>query len=315
MPEALKQPARPNSNLQAARKAKNDEFYTRLQDIEKELRHYKTHFRGKTVFCNCDDPYVSNFFKYFFLNFDTNLGLKKLIAACYKSRNLFAFSKEDSERAASAWYEGGQDETALDERKLPNKLLKEDGDFRSAECVEFLKEADIVCTNPPFSLFREYVAQLIKYKKNFLIIGNMQAVTYKDFFPLIQENKIWLGVNPVKEFIIPSGATQKFGNVRWFTNLPHKNRNDEISLYKEYDSAKYPNYDNYNAISVDNVSDIPHDYDGEMGVPISFVEKYNPSQFEIVGMDSALLNKSGDVRGRFYINGTRKYARIIIKKK
>ena len=323
MPEARKPATGANRSrsLDRARRAPNDEFYTRLPDIENEMQYYQRHFRGKTVFCNCDDPYVSNFFKYFFLKFDA-LGLKKLIATCYKSEDLYAFSKEDSDRAASAWYEGGQDETALDVDKLPHKLLKGNGDFRSAECKAFLKEADVVCTNPPFSLFREYVAQLVEHKKKFLIIGNMNALSYKEIFPLIRENKLWLGRNHVKEFNAQDGTIKKFGNVRWFTNFPNKNRNDEIALYKKYSSKEYPKYDNYDAINVDKVADIPCDYDGAIGVPISFLEKYNPKQFNILGLSaSAGYDKNivglpflGNRDARCLINKENKYARIFIRK-
>lgn len=289
-----------NSNLHAAKAAKNDEFYTRLEDIENELRHYKEHFRGKTVLCNCDDPRVSNFFRYFALNFET-FGLKRLIATCYKNQDADLFSQHDSEKAVYIIYDGDKNGNGVpDLSEIEVKPLEGDGDFRSPECVELLKQADIVCTNPPFSLFREYVAQLMKYEKMFIILGNVNAVTYKEIFPLIKQNKLWFGVSihsGDREFGVPDNyplnATGyrvdengkkyiRVKGVRWFTNIDNKVRHEELILYQHYSPEAYPKYDNYEAVEVSKVVDIPCDYDGVMGVPITFLDKYNPDQFEIV---------------------------------
>ena len=250
-----------------AKKRKNDKFYTQLSDIENELIYYKKHFKGQTVFCNCDDPEYSNFWQYFKLNFD-HLELKRLVTT------RFYETKE------SYMLEMWKDEKGVHSDK---KVLNQNGDFRSEECIELLKQADIVVTNPPFSLFREYVAQLIEYEKKFLIIGSLNAITYKEFFPLLKNNKIWLGYNHVKEFLNANGEKQKFGNVLWYTNLDHDKRHEDLLLYKKYNPEEFPKYDNYDAINVDKVSDIPVDYDGVMGVPITFFDKYNPEQFEILG--------------------------------
>jgi len=323
-----------NRNLHHAKRAKNDEFYTQMNDISAELKHYTEHFEGKVVLCNCDDPWVSNFFRYFTLKFST-LKLKKLIATCYKNQQPDLFSKNEFEQAIYLEYEGSQnnnDVPSQEELEASIKYLKGDGDFRSDECIELLKQADIVCTNPPFSLFREYVAQLIEYDKKFLIIGNMNAVTYKEIFPLIRDNKVWLGCNSVKEFKQPDGTIKKFGNVGWFTNLPHKKRNEKLILFKKYHGHEdeYPKYDNYDAIEVSKVVNIPEDYDGVMGVPISFLDKYNPEQFEIiwqacgntnVSAPKSILNSLNykrhpeDRGGCGVINGKRKYARILIRRR
>lgn len=288
-----------NKNLNRAKEAKKDEFYTQLDDINNEVRHYREHFRGKTVLCNCDDPRVSNFFKYFAYNFEF-LGLKKLIATCYKSQDVNLFSEGSSEQAVYLVYEGDKNGNHIpDDEEIEVLPLRGDGDFRSQECIEFLKEADIVVTNPPFSLFREYVAQLIKYDKKFLIIGNQNAITYKEIFPLIMANKMWLGWNSGDmKFKVPADSEARatrywqdetgqkwrsMGNICWYTNLDHKKRHEELILYKKYTPEEYPRYDNYNAINVNKVADIPMDYDGVMGVPITFLDKYNPQQFEIVG--------------------------------
>ncbi len=258
-----------NGNLHKARAVKNDEFYTRLTDIEKELVHYREHFRGKTVFCNCDDPAESNFWLYFSLNFEF-LGLKKLVSTHY-----------DATRPTYKLERTGP--TDADVIRTP---LKQNGDFRSDECIALLQEADIVVTNPPFSLFREYVAQLMAYDKEFLIIGNMNAITYKEIFPLIKDNKMWLGMSPRSmTFLTPSGDSVQV-NAVWFTNLSHKKRNQPLDLYRRYkgNEDKYPKYDNYDAIEVSKVADIPYDYEGVMGVPVTFLEKYNPNQFEILGI-------------------------------
>ncbi|ROS88133.1 modification methylase [Muribaculaceae bacterium Isolate-039 (Harlan)] len=334
-----------NKNLNKAKEAKKDEFYTQLEDINNELRHYREHFRGKTVLCNCDDPRVSNFFKYFAYNFEF-LGLKKLIATCYKSQDVNLFSEGTSEEAVYLVYEGDKNGNNIpDEDEIEVLPLKGDGDFRSAECIEFLKEANIVVTNPPFSLFREYVAQLIKYDKKFLIIGNVNAVTYKEIFPLIMSNQIWFGASihsGDRKFWVPDDykleaagcgideTGRKFirvKGVRWFTNLDYKERHEDIILFKQYNPDEYPSYINCDAIEVSKTSDIPMDYDGKMGVPITFLDKYNPEQFEILGKSSDVadmteIRKMDNVQGggpRFYVmkNGvpTRMYERILIRRK
>lgn len=261
-----------NSNLHAAKSAKNDEFYTQLTDIEKEMVHYKDHFRGKTIYCNCDDPAWSNFWRYFHLNFEF-LGLKKLISTHYDPENP-TYKLE---------YMGGND--ANIEAGVRTKLLQ-NGDFRSEECVEVLKECDIVVTNCPFSLFRAFIAQLMKYEKKFVIIGNMNAITYKEVFPLLKADRVWLGYNSPKDFITPGGTLQKFGNMLWFTNLDHDKRHEPLRLHKKYfdDPGLFLHYDNFNAINSNRVSDIPMDYDGIIGVPVSFIGKYCPEQFEILGL-------------------------------
>ena len=309
-----------NSNLSAAVKRKKDEFYTQLTDIEKEMRYYRKHFRGKTVFCNCDDPYESNFFKYFVLNFN-RLGLKKLIATCYAgspiSGSLFDASEitaGDKDKPYKAIVTKVYDTSGtgsidmLDVAALfktkENELteLQGNGDFRSEECLQLLDEADIVVTNPPFSLFREYVATLIAHEKKFVIIGNVNAITYKEIFPLLRDNKIWIGASihsGDRKFYVPddyplnaSGCGidengKKFirvKGVRWYTNLDIKQRHEKLILIKKYDPEMYPHYDNYDAINVDKTTDIPYDYSGMMGVPITFMDKYNPDQFEILGV-------------------------------
>ena len=287
-------------SFREAKVAKKDEFYTQLVDIENELKHYKEHFAGKTVLCNCDDPRVSNFFHYFSYNFE-KLGLKKLITTCYKNQNRDLFSRNDSERAIWLEYYGDKNGNRVpDPEEIGIHYLNGDGDFRSAECIELLKEADIVVTNPPFSLFREFMDVLMKYDKQFLIIGNVNAVSYKETFQLIKANKLWLGASihsGDREFGVPkdyplnaAGSRQdENGNkyirvkgVRWFTNLDYKERHEDLILYKTYNPEEYPNYDNYDAINVDKTSEIPMDYNGIMGVPITFLDKYNPDQFEIV---------------------------------
>lgn len=303
-----------NKNLHAAKNSKKDEFYTQLPDIERELKHYKDHFKGKTVLCNCDDPRVSNFFHYFSYNFE-ELGLKKLITTCYKNQDRDLFSHNDSEKAIYLEYYGDKNNNKVpDPDEIGIKELKGDGDFRSEECIELLKEADIVVTNPPFSLFREYVAQLIKYEKKFLIIGAANAITYLGIFDLIKTNKLWLGngfENGNAFFSTPNGEEYgdgvydsttglvKFRNVTWYTNLEHSKRLEEIVLYRKYEPADYPRYENYDAIEVSKVKDIPMDYDGVMGVPITFLDKYNPNQFEIVGTTES-NDRDNDFRTRFY---------------
>lgn len=290
-----------NSNLHKAKQAKNDEFYTQLCDVEKELMHYKSHFKDKIVFCNCDDPTWSAFWEYFHLNFG-ELGLKKLISTHYDAENP-SYKLE---------YEGGDDNDI--EVGVKTRLLQ-NGDFRSEECVELLKEADIVVTNPPFSLFRAYVAQLIEYDKKFIIIGSKNAITYKEFFPLIKDNKVWIGHNNVKEFKQPDGSVKKFGNIGWYTNLDIPKRHEKLILWKNYTPEEYPKYDNYDAINVDKVAEIPIYYDDVMGVPITFLDKYNPEQFEILGLDRYTVPNKYLVGGRVAINGKPKYARILIFKR
>jgi len=332
--------ANQNLNLNRARATKNDEFYTQRVDIERELAHYKDHFRGKTVLCNCDDPRVSNFFHYFSHQFE-QLELKKLVTTCYKNQERDVFSRHDSERAISLEYHGDRNRIP-DPEEIGIKRLRGDGDFRSEECMALMNQADIVVTNPPFSLFREYVAQLVAHGKKFLIIGNLNAVSYKEIFKLIKENKLWLGPSirsGDREFGVPDdypleAAGCRVGEdgkkfirvkgVRWLTNLDHAKRHEDLVLYKTYNSGGYPKYDNYDAVNVNKTKDIPADYAGVMGVPISFLDKHNPGQFEIIGCDYEVKqgilpelvkpNWSGKI-DRGYIGGKRMYARILIKHK
>lgn len=327
-----------NTNLHKANKAKKDEFYTQLSDIENELKHYKEHFKGKVVLCNCDDPRISNFFKYFSLNFE-ELGLKKLITTCYKNQDINLFSSKNTERSVYLEYLGDKNGNSIpDPEEIGTKELKGDGDFRSKECIELLKEADIVVTNPPFSLFREYVAQLVEYNKKFIILGNVNAISYKEIFPLFKDNKMWLGPSISsgdRMFNIPDdyplnaascGIDERgkrfirVKGVRWFTNLDNKKRHEELILYKHYTPEEYPKYDNYDAINVDKTADIPMDYDGAMGVPITFLDKYNPKQFEIIdgiGRYSMLTGPTPETMGKYLtkVNNKPKYARVIIRKK
>jgi hypothetical protein len=366
-----------NENLHAANKAKNDEFYTQFPDIANELKHYREHFRGKIVFCNCDDPYESNFFKYFALNFN-QLGLKKLIATCYDGSpiantqlQLFDDSSDaachvPTEKNRTAYkiviteVTDANSDGAIDLsdvewliRNNHNILtkLKGNGDFRSTECIELLKEADIVVTNPPFSLFREYVAQLVQYQKKFIILGNMNAVTNKDFFPLIRNNNVWIGygfnLSMVFKTTYPNKleANRKYVRskgydpdqnyvktpaIAWYTNLDINKRHENLILYKHYTPEEFPKYDNYEAINVDKVSDIPMDYNGVMGVPLTFLDKYNPSQFEILWQACGntrvcapteilrILNYSAmkeDRGGCALLNGQRVYTRILIRRR
>jgi len=318
-----------NTNLHNAKRVKNDEFYTQLTDIEKEMRHYKDFFKGKVVYCNCDDARESNFFKYFSLNFE-HLGLKKLITTGYKEEG----------KGVVLIYEGDKNgNRVVEDSEIIVRELEGNGDFRSEECIEFLKESDVVVTNPPFSLFREYVAQLMEYGKKFLIIGPMNAITYKEIFPYIKNNELWLGMNWIKEFVQPNGEIKKFGNICWYTNILHSRRNTELDLFRRYSNEDYPKYDNYDAIEVSRVENIPMDYNGVMGVPITFLDKYCPTQFEIIGLGIANLGlacgvqpykpehreyrkniqKRGVVDGDLYMveNGIVKvpYARILIRRK
>ena len=347
--------------MRKADRAKNDEFYTQLADIEKELKNYKTEFCDKIVFCNCDDPFESNFFKYFAMNFN-HLGLKKLICTCYATSPVawLQLSLFDNENIVVKTEKGKQPykieitevqdyngDGAVDltdvEYLLKNKknvlsILDGDGDFRSQECIDLLKESDIVVTNPPFSLFREYVAQLIEYNKKFIIIGNQNAITYKEIFPLLKNDQMWLG-NSIhsgdREFRVPNNYPLdaasyrvdrngikyiRVKGVRWYTNIDYKERHEDLILFKNYSADEYPKYDNYPAINVDKTVDIPVDYDGLMGVPITFFDKYNPSQFEIIdgiGRYSILDNENTRKDGKYLsmINGVAKYFRIIIKKR
>ncbi len=332
-----------NKNLHQAKSNKKDEFYTQLADIENELRHYSDHFRGKVVYCNCDDPRVSNFFHYFAYNFRI-LGLKKLITTCYKNQQMDMFSQNDSERAIYLEYDGTQNETGVpDVEDIGVRCLAGDGDFRSAECIELLKQADIVVTNPPFSLFREYVAQLIEHDKKFLILGNKNALTYKGIFPLIKENKLWIGNTSMSKdllFDVPAAYAQELRDTKregsayklvngvvkgrsqsvWFTNLDYPQRHEDLILYKRYTPEEYPCYDNYDAIEVSKTKEIPMDWDGAMGVPISFLDKHNPEQFEIVGMgeDNGRGHSGGLWDGgspHCIINGVKKFKRIFIRRR
>lgn len=360
-----------NRNLNSAKTARKDEFYTQLTDIEKEMRYYRKHFKGKTVLCNCDDPFESNFFKYFVLNFN-RLGLKKLIATCYATSPIagkqlqyyeqsdgqlsFSFGEKcgesaDSKRPYKAVVtkvydvtgDGGIDMVDVAElfKAGDNALtqLNGDGDFRSPECVNLLDEADIVVTNPPFSLFREFVSLIVEHQKNFVIIGNQNAISYEETFSLMKNNKMWIGASihsGDRAFFVPDdypldaagcGIDAETGRkyirvkgVRWFTNLDIKQRHEEMILVRRYIPDEYPKYVNYNAIEVAKTSDIPCDYAGEMGVPITFMDKYNPDQFEIVGISRELVRTlSDDVRkngaypqiGRFYLDaGEAKYKKV-----
>ena len=382
--------AKKERNLNAAAKAKKDEFYTQLTDIEKEMRHYRKHFKGKTVFCNCDDPFESNFFKYFVLNFN-RLGLKKLIATCYFSSPIAGqqLQYHCDENGQMSFFFG--DETEItDGAKRPYKAivtqvydktgdggvdmvdvaelfvsgenqlteLEGDGDFRSAECLALLDESDIVVTNPPFSLFREFVNVLIQREKHFIILGNVNAITYKEFFPLIRDNKVWIGASihsGDRKFYVPddyplnaSGCGMdedgrrfiRVKGVRWYTNLDIRQRHEEMILVKHYNPEEYPRYENFDAINVDKTSNIPCDFDGVMGVPITFMDKYSPDQFEIIGLVIANLGlgigvkpykpehksyrkevqKRGAVDGDLYMldengNPIVPYARVLIRNK
>ena len=304
-----------NSNLSKAKTAKNDEFYTQMTDVEKELKHYKEHFKDKTILCNCDDPVHSAFWKYFHLNFN-HLGLKKLISTHYLAQQ-FKWDL-NAEKPYVMEYTGENDNDVTVGTKT---YLKGDGDFRSAECIEFLKESDIVVTNPPFSLFREFVAILMKYEKKFIIIGNKNAITYKEFFPLLRDNKVWIGYNSVEKFIQPDNKIKKFGNIGWFTNLDIKKKHEKLVLWKNYNPEEFPKYDNYDAINVDKTSDIPIDYKGVMGVPITFLDKYNPEQFEIIDINPHFFTivESGLPKPKqltlHNVNRKDPYARVLIKYK
>ena len=318
-----------NRTLHTAKSAKKDEFYTQLSDIESELKYYEKHFKNKAVFCNCDDPRNSNFFNYFACNFE-KLGLKKLITTCYKNQEVDLFFQEETEKAVFLEYAGGKSGNKIpDVEKIGLTPLKGDGDFRSRESIDLLKQADIIVTNPPFSLFREYVAQLIQYDKKFLIIGNINAITYKEIFKLIKENKAWLGINMgrgISGFIVPEhyelyGTETRIdrngsriispNNCLWLTNLDTFKRHEDIILTKKYyeNEIEYPKFDNYEAINVNKTQDIPLDYAGVMGVPITFLHKYNPDQFELIKF------RKGNDDKDLSINGKCPYFRILIKNK
>ncbi len=342
-----------NKDLSNARAQKDDEFYTQLSDIEKELHNYRDYFRGKTVLCNCDDPYESNFFKFFALNFNS-WGLKKLITTCYDGSPVAGTELLRQLDSTADWThklrtahklvitevpdlngDGATDLTDVDLLIQSDKnvltCLEGNGDFRSKECVEMLLEADVVVTNPPFSLFREYLAHLMAFQKSFLVIGNQNAISYKEVFPLIKSNRLWLGVNNGNmEFRVPDYYEPKktrfwidsegnkwrsHGNICWFTNLDHKRRHEPLILYKSYYPEEFPCYDNYDAIEVSKVADIPMDYDGVMGVPITFLDKYCPEQFEIIGLDRYTVPKKDLIGGRLAVNGKTQYARILIRKR
>ena len=316
-----------NQTLHVAKTAKKDEFYTQLSDIESELKHYESHFKDKVVFCNCDDPRNSNFFVYFSHNFE-KLGLKKLITTCYKNQENDLFIQEEAEKAVFLEYYGDKNGNKIpDAEEIGMIPLKGDGDFRSKESIELLKEADIVVTNPPFSLFREYVEQLVKYEKKFLIIGNINAITYKEIFKLIKENKAWLGINMgrgISGFIVPDhyelyGTETRIdesgnriispNNCLWLTNLDTYKPHQDIVLTKTYygNETEYPHFDNYDAINVNKTQHIPSDFEGVMGVPITFLHKYNPEQFELIKF------RKGNDEKDLSINGKCPYFRILIK--
>jgi len=327
--------ANENTGLHNAKRSKKDEFYTQLSDIERELRHYRQHFKNKTVYCNCDDPYISAFSEYFTKNFEF-LGLKKLITTCYKNQRMDLFSQNDSEHAIKLEYTGGAPNSLPTPDHIGVTLLDGDGDFRSQECIEILKQADIVVTNPPFSLFSDYVEQLANFNKKFVIIGHQNAITYKRIFPLIKDNRMWLGYGfkrNMAHFLAPqyedtaSDADHKEGMIRvsgvvWYTNLDHNKRHEEVILVQRYHGNEdaYPRYDNYDAIEVSRSQNIPLDFEGAMGVPITFLTKYNPDQFEIIGatesegtgFSSGLWRKDSGV-AQATINGKRVYKRLFIR--
>lgn len=285
-----------NENLHKAKDAKNDEFYTLLSSVSEELRHYKQHFADKIVFCNCDDPTWSAFWRYFHLNF-AELGLKKLISTHY----------DHTEPTYKMEYEGGDDNDVEVGVKTP---LEGNGDFRSKECLDLLDECDIVVTNPPFSLARAYVQCLREHNKQFVIIGDLNWITYKEIFPMLKDNEIWLGYSSVKEFVQPDGTIKKFGNKLWYTNLDIQKRHEKLILWKHFTPEEYPAYLNVdNAINADSVDNIPFDYYGIIGVPITFLSKYNPDQFEIIGIDKDLRKPMSEIAhpGEYNNSGTALY--------
>ena len=348
------------TSLRTAKTARNDEHYTQLSDVENEIRRYKDQLAGKVIFCNCDDPFESNFFKYFAMNFN-QLGLKKLIATCYdpspiantqislfgddvpvKHKGMKKFAnhayKIELDHVSDIDGSGSINITDVEEMlKAEKEILKSggkssiltyldgDGDFRSDECVELLKQSDVVITNPPFSLFREYIAQLIEHNKKFVIIAPDTALHYKEIFKLIRDNEVWLGYGRAKQFMQPDGTMKKFGNIGWLTNLDTTKRHEVLTLYKKYTPEEYPTYDNLDAIDVKKTAEIPYDYDGYMGVPDAFLDKFNPDQFELIGIPFGNLGKELGVtknyRGRTDVSITKDgktkcpYSRIIIKRK
>jgi hypothetical protein len=342
------------SNLHTAKMQKKDEFYTQFDDIANELRHYKDQFKGKIVYCNCDDPYESNFFKYFAANFN-HLGLKKLITTVYdgspvanqqmrfgdmagiqpnKKEPLKIEINEVPDLNKDGAIDLADVERVLSQDKNSSTPLAKDGhgDFRSEECIELLKQADIVCTNPPFSLFREYVAQLMEYDKKFLIIGTKHAIIYKDIFKFIKQNKLWLGhkfangnaffTTPYANDSYASGVFNretglvKFRNVGWFTNLDYEERHDDLQLYRSYKPELYPKYDNYEAVEVAKISEIPKDFEGVMGVPVTFLDSYNPEQFEIIGSNRGVGQDTNGIYGRgTMLNGKETFKQLFIKNK
>ncbi|OGO77216.1 MAG: modification methylase [Clostridiales bacterium GWB2_37_7] len=309
-----------NNNLQMSRSGKTDEFYTQISLIEKELRHYKEFFRGKTVFCNCDDPEESNFWKYFELNFQ-QLGLKKLIATHYQTDS--PSYKIELTRDIN----GDGKITSLDIVRTP---LQENGDFRSLECREIMQSSDVIVTNPPFSLFREYVAQIMEYGKHLIIIGNQNAITYREFLSLLIDNKIWLGYTSGHFwFRVPDDYEEKktdfkideagvkwrrMGNICWFTNIDIEKRHEAMTLFRNYTPDKYPKYDNYDAINVNRTVDIPCDYFGVMGVPITFIDKHNPEQFDLIG-DNRYHDGQDFADDINFINGKGLYRRLLIRRR
>ena len=329
--DSMAKKASQNKSLRQARSAKKDEFYTQLADIEKELKHYQAHFKNKVVLCNCDDPRMSGFFHYFSHQFE-ELDLKKLITTCYKNQNTELFSQHDAEQAIYLEYEGDKNDNKVpDPEEIGIQHLKGDGDFRSEECIALLKKADIVVTNPPFSLFREYVTQLIEYDKKFIILGNQNAITYKEVFKLVKQNEIWLGVDNygtkwfgVKDhYNIKTESRKKIengkkyfsmGNIVWFTNLDHNKRHEDLILHQTYagNESDYPQYDNYDAIEVSKVADIPKDYSGTMGVPITFLDKHNPDQFEVIGL--GISNSGLEIGVKPYKPQHKKYRKEVQKK-
>lgn len=319
-----------NANLGKAKRIKNDEFYTRLEDIENELKNYRKYLNGKVVYCNCDDPYISSFFSYFSKNFEF-LGLKKLITTCYRSQSIDLFSQCNSDRAIKLEYEGGAINSLPTADDIGVTELTGDGDFRSNECISLLEEADIVVTNPPFSLFREYVQQLIQHEKKFIIIGSKNAIVYKEIFPLIKNNQLWMGhgFRNGNAFFRVSHDTEyadgvydktsglvKFRNVNWYTNIDHKKRHEELILVEKFkgNESAYPRYDNYDAIEVGKLKNIPLDYPGVMGVPVTFLDVFNPSQFEILGANRGVNQDPAGIYGKgSYINGKEVFKRIFIR--
>ncbi len=335
---SVPKPKAKNRALTNARAAKEDEFYTQLADIERELANYRDHFAGKVVYCNCDDPRVSGFVHYFSYNFE-RLKLKKLIATCYKNQDMDLFSQHDSERAVKLVYTGDKNGSGVpDPSEFDVELLDGDGDFRSIESIDLLKQADIVVTNPPFSLFREFVAQILEHEKKFLIVGSQNAITYKEMFPLIRDNKLWLGyLNGDMKFRVPDyyearetrfwiddegNKWRSFGNACWFTNLDIPIRHENLVLYKTFSPEEFPEFDCYKAIEVNRTTNIPNDYTGVMGVPITFLSKHNSDQFEIVDANTVRKSESVPVKAHGLVKdkeaavaGKVSYVRILIRKK